>query len=299
MKNTLLIFSLFLLFTGSIIAQNQLPKTQIYAFTITPSKKKRWKVVQPKLLTYDNKQGYNNQPAFFNGKLYFSQSAFIHGKEQTDIVALDIENKKKSIVTRTAKANEYSPTLHPDEQSFCVISQDKAGNQKLLQYQLNQKGKAKNLFPRLNKIAYFSWLNLEKVALISLFKNGLKLSIGLPNKGTTKHIAFNVGRCIKRSPKGNLVFVEKESDSQWNIKTLNPETGQTFMMGTMPPNVQDFEILEDGTVVAGFKSSIYRLAPEKGGEWVFVSNLEQFIDANKKISRIAVKGNQLAVVVEN
>ncbi|MGK0389622.1 MAG: hypothetical protein ACI94Y_002366 [Maribacter sp.] len=294
MKHTILtIFLMTILF--SLTAQ--LPKTQIFSFDYTEFKKKKWKIYNPKLLTNDNKVGYNNQPSFIGDDLYITQSSSFQGQDQTDIVALDITNKTKSQVTKTA-SSEYSPTAHPDGKHFTVIKAHTNGDQILMKYQLDKEGKGKALFSKLNNVGYHCWLSADKVALFLVDESkGHRLVIGEVSTGKTKHVAFNVGRCLKTSKSGNLIYLDKEIEGSWKLKTIKSDTGQTILLGDSMPKEEDFEVLPDGYIVAGHNGSIYKLVPEKGSVWIAVANLKFYVK-DKKISRIASKGNRLVVVAE-
>ncbi len=277
---------------------SQLPKTEIFHFNFeSTGKKKKWTISNPKLLTFDNKNGYNNQPSFIGDEIYITQSSYSNGGDQTDIVALNVNNKTKSRVTQTGD-NEYSPTAHPDGQSFSVIKQYKDGRQHLVKYAMDRKGKGKILFSKHSNIGYHCWLTSTKVALFLVDEaKGHRLVIGDTQTGAIKHVAFNVGRCLKKSPNGNLIYLDKEIEGNWRLKTLKPETGQTILLGQTLTDEEDFEVLPNGYIITGHMGNIYRLEPENGSEWVPIVSLKSFIK-NKKISRIAVKDNQLALVVE-
>jgi len=292
-------FSLILTFLCFLCASStaQLPKTEVFSFNYSSAKKGKINVSSPKLLSFDNKSGYNNQPAFINDDIYISQSSFLGGKQQTDIVALNTTAKTKSIVTKT-KSSEYSPTAHPDGKHFTVIQAREDGKQFLVKYQLDRKGKGEILFENKTNIGYHCWLSANKVALFLVDESkGHHLVIGDVTTGATKHVAFNVGRCIKKSQSGNLIYLDKEIDGNWKLKTVLTNTGQTLLLGQILEGEEDFEILPDGYIITGHQGSIYKLIPEKGSEWVPIVSLKKFVKT-KKITRIAVKGNKLVVVAE-
>lgn len=295
MKQFTLIITLLSFICASVSAQ--LPKTEVFSFNYTTAKKGKINITSPKLLTYDNKSGYNNQPSFINDDIYISQSSFRGGKQQTDIVALNTTARTKSIVTKT-KASEYSPTPHPDGKHFTVIQAREDGKQYLMKYPLDRKGKGEILFGDKTNIGYHCWLNANKVALFLVDESkGHRLIIGDVTTGATKHVAFNVGRCLKRSSSGNLIYLDKEVDGNWKLKTRLTNTGQTLLLGQILTGEEDFEILPDGYIVTGHQGSLYKLIPEKGSEWIPIANLKNYAK-NRKITRIAAKGSKLVVVFE-
>lgn len=275
----------------------QLPKTEVFSFTFSEAKKKRWNLSSPKLLSFDNRNGYNNQPSFIGDDIYITQSAFLSGKEQTDIIALNINDRTKSVVTRT-KTSEYSPTPHPDGKHFTVIKQELNGKQYLVKHRLDKKGKGEYLFKNTTNIGYHCWLSDTKVALFLVDESkGHKIVIGDVTTGATKHVAFNVGRCMKKAPNGNLIYLDKQVKDDWKIKTLKVETGQTIMLGSILEGVEDFELLSDGYIVAAKDGIIHKFYPEKGKEWLPIANLKPYVKT-KKVTRIAIKGNRLVIVAE-
>jgi hypothetical protein len=160
------------------------------------------------------------------------------------------------------------------------------------------RGKGKALFSKLNNVGYHCWLSADKVALFLVDESkGHRLVIGEVSTGKTKHVAFNVGRCLKTSKSGNLIYLDKEIEGSWKLKTIKSDTGQTILLGDSMPKEEDFEVLPDGYIVAGHNGSIYKLVPEKGSVWIAVANLKFYVK-DKKISRIASKGNRLVVVAE-
>ncbi len=273
----------------------QLPNTQIYVFDYEEDEK--FKLSNTKLLTYDNKTGYSNQPSFIRDKLYITQSSRAFVKTQTDIFALDLKNKYKSKVTRS-RSNEYSPTPCPDGENFSVIRQFDTGVQQLWRLPLDQQDYGDALFPQITNVGYHCWLNDNEVALFLVDeKEGHELVIGDIRTGDVRHVSFNVGRCIKKSPKGNLVYVHKVSDNSWQLKSRNIQTDQTVVLAQTLPQNKDFDILPDGRLICGYEGSLYRLEPEAGNEWVSITRIGHII-GNKEITRIAVNNDKIAIVAK-
>ncbi len=273
----------------------QLPTTQIYLFDYSDDTE--FKLQNTKLLSHHNKSGYNNQPAFIDNQLYISQSFLKYGEEQTDIVALDYKNKLKSRVTKS-KSSEYSPTACPDRKHFSVIRAFEDGVQQLWKLPLDRQDHGDALFAQMTNVGYHCWLNEYEVALFLVDEEkGHELVIGDIRTGDITHVSFNVGRCIKKSTKGNLIYVHKVSEDVWQLKSRNIKTGETFLLSQTLPKKEDFEVMPDDRLITGYDGYLYRLEPENGNEWESLIRINHIID-NKEITRIAVSDDKIALVVK-
>ncbi len=279
----------------AIHMQAQLPNTQIYTFDFTDGSE--FKLYNTKFLSFDNKTGYNNQPTFIGDELYYTRSFKKFGKEQTDIVALDVKNKLKSQVTKSL-SSEYSPTLCPDRKHFSVVRAFENGVQQLWKLPLDRQDTGEALFPQITNIGYHCWMNEYEVALFLVDEEkGHELVIGDLRTGDITHVSFNVGRCLMKSPKGNLIYVHKVSDTVWQLKSRNIQTDETVLLTQTLPETEDYAIMPDGRIITGYDGHLYRLEPQQGNEWISLIRVNHIID-NKEITRIAVKKGKIAIVAK-
>ena len=232
----------------------QPPKTNIYSFQFIQVNDTTYDVHSPKLLSNFNPDGYNNQPHFIahNQLLFTSQKP---DASTTDIYSLDLAKNYVKRVTET-KLAEYSPTLMPDKSSFSVVRVEEDGWQTLWQYDQSEKRVFQNLFPNFrDNIGYHAWLNDSLVALFVL-GDPPTLRIGNVRSKIVSTLSSEIGRCLKTTPDGNLLFIHKFSDQYWYLKKLNPHTKQIEIIEEFPVGYQDFELMENNKVIIGQESNL-------------------------------------------
>ncbi len=284
------------LFLNTSLLMAQLPTSNILLIDYLQTKKKL-KIYNPKLLTFHNHKGYNNQPTFVLGELYYTQSSMLNDTVQTDIFSLDIKNKIKTRITKTS-SSEYSPTLCPDGIHFSVIRAEKNGDQLLWKLPLNRKGYGSPIFKDIKNVGYHCWLNEKEVALFLVNEEkDHQLVIGDVETGKIFHIAYNVGRCFKKMLDGRLVYLQKNKDSIWKIKAMNIKTGVRTDIADAFPNKEDFDFLPDGSLITAFEGYLYKIKPFKELNWQKVANLNS-ITQGKTITRIAIHNGKIAFVVK-
>lgn len=293
-KNLLCLF-LILGYFNSIWAQ--LPNSNIYLFDLTVADTSL-ELTQPRFLTYFNQTGYNNQPAFFTeDELYITVQ--MPYEQQTDIYMLDLINKTKRKVTATVEG-EFSPKRTPDFFSFSAIRQEFRGRdtiQRLWQFPIDRKNNGKPVFKYTDKIGYYHWLSNSLVAVFIVDSPNY---LAIANTGTDQltPIVNNPGRCFTRTPNGELAYVQKNSPSNWMIKTKNlyRNAPAKDIINTLPGS-EDFVILDDGTYVMGNGSKLYKYNPAVDQEWVEFADLRFYEITN--ISRLAVSEDmKLAIVAD-
>lgn len=278
-------------------AQAQLPTSNIYLFDLIVADTSL-ELTQPRYLTYFNENGYNNQPAFFSeDELYITVQ--MPYENQTDIYMLDLINKTKTKITATVEG-EFSPNRTPDFFSFSAIRQEFRGLdtiQRLWQFPIDRKNNGKPVFKYTEKIGYYHWLSNSLVALYIVDDPNY---LAIANTGTDKltPIVSDPGRCFKRTPNGELAFVQKKSPSNWTIVTKNLYRNSPLreIINTLPGS-EDFEILPDGTFLMGNGSKLYKFHPSMDEEWVEIADLRFYEITN--ISRLAVSDDmKLALVAD-
>jgi hypothetical protein len=143
-------------------------------------------------------------------------------------------------------------------------------------------------------IGYYCWLNSNQVA-VHLNANVPKLAIGDVRTDQFKQIDQNIGRCIRQLPSGNLVYVKKTNFGLWQFIEYNPISQQTDIITSTLPEVEDFGVLSDGTLIMGSGSKLYKFNRVTDSEWAEIADF-RFYGINN-ITRIAVsKTNKIAIV---
>jgi len=150
----------------------QVLNTNIYVFDMKIVMDEVYQFSNPRYLTYFNKDGYNNQPAFINSNELFIAVETPDKPHQTDIYALNLADKTKLRVTDTPQS-EYSPELMPDYFFFSVI-RDEANDEKVKwvwQYPLDRTTGGRAVFQRIKNVSYYTWIDENKIAINKLALN--------------------------------------------------------------------------------------------------------------------------------
>lgn len=280
--------------TTTALAQD-LPTCNLYLFD-TEWRDSVLRFSDPQFLTGFNKNGYNNQPYFINNSELLITSA-APNDDQTDIYLLDLDEKSKLRLTRTAES-EFSPKPTPDNLYFSVVrvETDEDRSQRLWQYPLDRQGEGKAVFKYLRGVGYYHWLDRFKVALFNLTSGDLNyLSLADTRDAAIQNLSPSVGRCFQNSPNGRLVYVHKITDGNWVIKALDKNTMDVQEITKTITGSEDFVILKDGSILMGKGSRLYRYHPLKSAAWEEVVDLKKTGVSN--ITRMAISGDgKLAVV---
>lgn len=286
--STRLIILLFLL---PVFAIGQLPSSNIYHFNLTKVAKS-YRIKAPQFLTAFNKGGYNNQPSYFSDKVIYFATDY-YDKEQTEIAKFDLFDKSLTRITYTDE-KEYSPTPTKDSETFSVIRVETDNKtQTLSTYPLNGIGYAKRYMNNTSNIGYHTWLDDETVALFLVEEPNHNLAIAHAVSERRKIILDKVGRCLKVDKKGQLLFVHKQSADEWFIKAYNTKTNKSITIAKTISGAEDFELLNDGSILMGKASMLYIL-PANATEWDLLLDMSSYgID---KITRIASQKNSLIIV---
>ncbi len=238
-------------------------------------------------------EGYDNQPSFLDANTILFAST---RNGQTDILKYTISNSKKSWIN-SSEGSEYSPIQIPNSNYVTAIQLDKDGTQTLNRYSL-KSGKERELITDI-VIGYQVWY--DKNTLVSSVLDGEGLSLTVSNTKTGKHktIQSKIGRSLHNIPNTNLVSYVSKTNDIWEIRSLNPKTGETKTIINTIKNADDMCWTPNGTILMGYRDTIYKFNPEQDNDWIKVTSIRDF--NIKNISRLAVNpnSNQLVLVAEN
>ncbi|MBO6631886.1 MAG: nuclear transport factor 2 family protein, partial [Psychroserpens sp.] len=103
---------------------------------------------------------------------------------------------------------------------------------------------------------------------------------------TNRKYATQVGRSFHKIPNSNLVsFISKENDT-WQIKSLNPLTGETKLVANTIEGVEDICWMDSKTLLSGKDSMLYKLRLKRDNNWKQVQDLST--NGISKITRLSV-----------
>ncbi|MFK7933383.1 MAG: hypothetical protein AB8G22_07725 [Saprospiraceae bacterium] len=283
------------LLTTSLWGQKP-PQTNVYVFDLKQVTDNKWEFSNPKYLTFFNKNGYNNQPKFFNNDQLYVTVQFPY-EEQPELYLLNLKDQTKTRITDT-REGEYSPTLMPNKNFFSAVRVEADANktQRLWEFPVNRRNNGKPVFKYITGIGYHHWLNNNEVALFMLGEpNYLALADTRTDK--TRRIDEKVGRAFQTLPNGSLAYVRKTDDYNWYITEYNTYRKQSKQIIQTLPGAEDFIVLNDGSILMGKGSKIFKYHPSYDKNWIEVVDLRYYNINN--ISRMAISADNKIAIVGN
>lgn len=275
--------------------------SNIYLFEMQQQNDTDFRFTKPKFLTYFNRGGYNNQPAFFSDReLYISVQQ--PGMTSPDLYVLDLEQKTKALVTQTPEG-EYSPELSPNPYTFTAlrVENDAQNSQRIWEFPVDRLSNGRPLFKYITNIGYYRWLNSTKVAVFMIDNPNYLALVDVRTDKVTR-LTSNVGRCLQVVPGGNLAFVHKATERTWYIKELkvfSPQLESDIVVTTMPGS-EDFVVLPNGTYIMGSGSKLFKYNPlkDKDKGWSEIGDFRYY--GIRNITRLALSpGGKIAIVSED
>lgn len=282
----LILSSLFFCLSFTLIGQ--VPTTNIYLFDYRQGEQKPV-LLNPRLLTDSNSDGYNNQPKFFGNDLYFTRQ--LAGDTQTDIVILDIDNDLSKRFTST-RQSEYSPTPMPDGEHLSCIRVEDDGVQVLWQYPLDRSHAGRRIFEHVRDIGYHHWIS-DNEAVMFIVGSPIKGIIASTEHDQISQLTEKIGRCFGNLPDGRMVFVYKYTEDIWHLKAYDHLTKRSKYITTTLAGSEDFVVLDDGSILMARASQIHRYMSGQSG-WEVISNLNSL--GISSITRMAFQDGQLVIV---
>ncbi len=285
--------TIILLLLSSTMLSAQLPNTNIYMLTLTKGGGK-YNIKAPVFMTVFNKTGYNNQPSFISDdEIVFTTNYY--SADQTEISKFDLYEETLTRLTYTDES-EYSPQKSGKDGAIsCVRVEMDGKTQTLSIYPGDGIGYAKRVLHNTNNIGYYEWMDNNEVALFLVEAPDHNLAIANSKSERRKIILDKIGRSLHKSLNGELYFLHKETESDWIIKSYNLLTNKSRIITKSLQGVEDFELLNDGSILMGKGSKLYRYDPKSASkEWQLISDLSGY--GIKNITRMAARKNRLVIV---
>lgn len=287
----LLFISLLVLSTTSTTAQ--LPNSNIYMLTMTKGGGKIT-IKDPVFLTNFNSNGYNNQPSFISDDVVLFTTNY-YSADQTEIAQFELFDETLTRITYTDES-EYSPQKMSDKNEFsCVRVESDKVTQSLSVYPIDGIGYAKRLLHNTNNVGYYTWINRDRVAMFLVEEPNHNLAIADIDSEKRKIIIDKIGRTLHMTPTGELLFVHKQTDTEWFIKSYNFLSNQSRTITKTLSGIEDFELLNDGTLLMGDGSVLHQYDPKSVEKvWTPIMDLSEY--NIKNISRLVSYKNRLLIV---
>ena len=258
------LFSSFL-FLAALVGYSQ-PNTDIFLFDLETSSNNSIELLN--LRNISDNDGYDNQPSFLDSNtILFAGTR----SKQTDIVKYNISYDSKIFINHT-EGGEYSPLKIPSKNEVSAVRLDPDGKQRLYAYNM-RNGESTEIVKDL-VVAYYTWFDKNTVVSAVIQENGLNLFIINTEDGTSKKYQDNVGRSFHKIPGTNLISYISKTDDVWQIKSINPKTGETKVIANTMKGVEDICWLNSNTLLSGKGSVLYKLTMLKDNSWKQVVDLK-------------------------
>jgi len=276
----LIIFSFF---SGYCLAQSN---TEIFLFNIETLGAK---ISLKDPVNISNNEGYDNQPSLLSdGSILYVSTR----NEQTDILGYIPKNGNK-IWLSTTEGGEYSPLKVPNKNEVSAVRLDKDGKQRLYTYDFINGG-SKELIPE-QVVAYYTWYDENTIVSANIEEDNLNLYVTNLTDGSSKKYDENVGRSFHRIPNSNFVSYISKAKEKWEIKSLDPLTGETKVICYAIPNVEDICWIDKNTVLTSMDGVLYKSNVQEKNVWSEVADLKSKGITN--ISRLAINKESTKLLV--
>ena len=295
----LLLVACYILTCGRMEAQ-PLPNTNIYLFDFQQPTDSTFEFSNPKYLTDFNNLGYNNQPHFTDTDVLFITVQFPEDTTQTDIYALNLLSKTKTQITATAES-EYSPTLIPNgnedaQPEFSSVRVEMDGTQRLWRFPVDRSDNGQPINEYITEIGYHYWINSRKLLLFQVGEPNRLVMANLYNDQTV-NVASKTGRCFQKMPFGKVAYVHMISDKTWLLKELDPHSNESRLITATLKDSEDFITLQDGTIIMGKGSKMYKFNKQKDTTWVQIADFSEHRIYD--ITRLAINPDENKIAIVN
>jgi hypothetical protein len=240
-----------------------------------------------------NREGYDNQPAFFpDGSAIFYSS--VRENEQADVFKYDLENGTTTRITNTPES-EFSPTVMPGGKTFSAVRVEKDQMQRLWKFNLDGSN-PQLILPDIIPVGYHCWANADTLAMFILGEHNSLQTYNLKS-GRLDIIEGDIGRSLHKIPDKNAVsYVHKFADKRLLVNRLDLDTNQITPLIQVLDNNEDITWTPDGTLIMGHGSKLFKWKPGTDKTWYQFADFSK--DGIKEILRLAVspKSNKIAFV---
>ncbi len=290
------IFFFILLFAGFLTLEAQPQRSNVYVFDMQVLADTVFRFSNPRWVTQFNRNGYNNHPYFMDDNtLYLSVQ--LPYEKQPDLYAFDFQQRSQERVTATPEG-EYSPMRAPDFYTFSAVRMEFSGQDTLLrlwQFPIDRSNNGKPVFKYVTNIGYYTWMNSQQVAVFITDPTAPYLGIADLRTDQVRRLATNVGRTLRMTRDGKLLYIQKSGFGPWQLMSVDPVSQQSQKIVDTLPGSEDFAVLTDGTILMANGTALYKFKPGLDTGWVEIADFRFYSFGS--ITRLAVSpGNKLAMV---
>lgn len=284
------LFTLCLLVSPFVQAQ---PGTDIYLLDLSVSAG-NIRLSNPKNIS--NKVGYDNQPFFHpTDPLLYYVSAM--PDKQTDVWSYNLQTGARTQLTQTPDS-EYSPTVLPGVRYLsCIVQRASNGDQDLVKYDLKKPANARIILEsqKVGKVGYQAWLSDTELVTFILGDPQTLHFMNLAQRKDTL-LATNIGRSLHRIPKQNVFSFVQIIDGKAMIRSYEPVYNTIADIAEGQAGSEHYNTwTPDGILLESKGNEILSYDPTSK-QWQPVQLPDNL--PKRKISRMAVQGNKMAIVLD-
>lgn len=280
-------FAILLLSGINIFAQA--PDSEIYLFSI---EKIDGKYVFSNAKNISKNAGYDNQPSFSLGgrSILFTSN---RRESNFDIYEYSLAEEKISPLV-VSENNEYT-AKDLDGKTVTFVREGK--DQLMTVMKMSRETKEEiSAFSIKEPVAYYAF-NAKGEALVWI-RYAFMMHFVNAEKSINRYVANYAQPSVPHLIPGteNFSFMQRHPDDSLWIKEFNSETEAVRPIITSKDGKKDYVWMQDGSLLIGSGSKLYRFDEKKDKDWVLLADLETF--GIKEITRMAVSpdGKFLALV---
>lgn len=246
------------------------------------------------------RDGYDNQPRFLpdgSGLLY--SSGIANEETDTDIFRYDFASGESQQITST-KEPEFSPHRVPGGLGFSVVRAEHDSTSRLWILD-DQSDASEVIFPETVDVAYYTWIDPNRIAMMTEGKESMSLQIGYVNYGEVRPVAdVEFGsRTLQLKPGTNqLTLIRKGEDDVRELVLLDLDDFEFTHLAHPKDKSWEFVWTNDGHLLMGQGTALYCYDGKGDGDgWSLVRDFGDTMPG--PISRLAVSpdNDKLAIVV--
>lgn len=250
------------------------------------------------LRNFTNREGYDNQPFFIEGKpslLYVS----VRNDSQSDIYRYDWDDNKINRVTETQES-EYSPKLRPQSGEISVVRVDSGGIQHFRSFDLRNPGSVDLYSKSIENIGYYEWLSKDEAVMFRVEKSGYHSFDYLKIGGEAIRVDSMIGRSLLKHPEFHgALYVSKRDSANWKLMTFNAETIESSILTDALNREEDYCILDIHYILAGSGTKLFaHTLDAKNKDWVQIQDIANFIEGSIERIILDQEYNKIAIVVK-
>jgi hypothetical protein len=254
------------------------------------------------LISGDNMTGFNNNPAWsvkHDDMLYLAVS---RDNKTSDIVEYDLDKRVRRQVTFTEDENELMARPMYDYAHCAALTVERSKIMRLHKFRIDTLNEPKIFAGDMDQATNYLFMNLYGMAVYLADNKNVAYLDFTPENGNeavkVERVSAQCASNLQINTRGDLYFVYKKSEGEWQIKIYDRKTGKNrTVCSTLQPGIENFTVLPDNSLICAKGSIIYRLFPDRAPVWQVAADLQ---DAGifRITQLVCNKKGKIAIVTE-